>query len=127
MAGNSRLDWVWRNRTRKGRAQLAGVSIARLAKRLGDTTIGASRAAALVVKDVVDSEFCRHCRIAVNGGRLLVSVDNEPLVYSMRLQWLSPLTEALAHAPSGGRITNILFAFGTTGLSLATLEQNKAD
>ena len=107
--------------------QLAGVSIARLVRGLGDTTNGASRAAALVVKDVVDSEFSRHCRIAVNGRRLVVSVDREPLVYSMRLQWLSPLSEALAHAPLRGRITSILFVFGTTGLSLATLEQNKAD
>ena len=107
--------------------QLAGVSVAQLVRGLGDTTNGVSRAAALAIKDMVDSEFSRHCRIAVDGGRLLVSVDREPLVYSMRLRWLSPLREALAHALLRGRITSILFAFGTTGLSLATLEQNKAD
>ena len=109
------LQWVQRNRRRKGRVLHAGTMIQGIARqtKAEDEPVRVARA----VADVVDDEFRRHCRVAgVRSVTVVVHVDHPSLVYSMQQQWLSPLSRALQGTDVGRRISRIVFESGHDGV-----------
>ena len=117
MADRQSLDWVHRNRTRSDRANSAGAVLEALSRRL---TCGELSDAASKLAGLVDAEFRGHCRIAsLVRGKLVINVDEAPLVYSLRLRWGSLIERELRGVRFGGSVTRVVFEYGKTGVRIS--------
>ncbi len=111
------LSWVQSNRRRAERATPVGQLVAKMAESM--SARGEAEEVAVVMTDLVDDEFRKHCRVAgQRNGPWVVNVDAPALVYPMRLRWSARLREALSQA--GGRRLGreLLFAYGSAGVDI---------
>ncbi len=116
-AGDDRLSWVMRNRTRRNRVREAGALVAGLANGLEQGEFAASRAAAGALAAVVDDEFRSRCRVAAaERGTLVIHVDEPGLVSAMRLRWSGVLPAMLVGVKAPGGLRRVVFAWGQSGV-----------
>lgn len=121
-----RLDWVRRNRARTDRVQTIGAPVRQILSGVEASGFAASRESVDLLSEIVDDEFRRHCRVAVMGRRLLVNVDQESLVYPMRMRWHVPLNEVFGRQRRRSGIRDIIFDYGKRGIRLARREGEPA-
>ena len=128
MAAEQRLAWVARNRARRESARHAGEFIVQAVRGASRTDGAALALLADQLGVVVNEEFNRHCRAAaVRGGRLIVHVDAPSMVSMMQARWGKVLQTAIrARAPRAGA-TDVLFAFGTTGLPFENVSRSSSN
>ena len=71
---------------------------------------------ASVLRDCVDQEFGRHCRIGdLNHGTLIIEVDEPGLISILRARWASKIESALRRGGAKTGMRRVLFKFGRRG------------
>ena len=119
MVDVQQLLWVHKNRRRRARSRHVGELIGALAQRASTHEGFCSQELASIIRDTVDEEFLRHCRLAgVSRRTVVINVDLAPLIYSMRQRWSGVLDQALTARRRGKIATNVVFAYGKAGTAL---------
>ncbi len=119
MNSDRTLAWVQRNRERNRRVPRITEAVERLVGAIEAAGEAVPHGVMKVIAADVDQEFRRVCRLRAGDGRtLIVSVDREGMVYTMRLRWCTVLADALASTPGGKRFGRIVFEYGRSGTRL---------
>ena len=110
------LKWVQKNRSRGKSVRDCTSLMTGLAEDLSRVDVGRLTAIAKGLSGLVDSRFCRHCRVAsLKNGELLIKVDEESLVYPTRVRWYHVLMKELPLACREATIDRIEFRYGLEG------------
>jgi len=117
MDGRRRLEWVQKNRVSRQRLRKVGTLIGEMAARIASQVDGTARSFAGALEGKVDETFRRHCRVAgIQGGVLVIKVDQPGLLYVMRQQWSAPLSRLCAASRGTGARPSVRFELGDSGV-----------
>ena len=102
--------WVVRNRRSRIRAVPAVDLAERFMKQACDRAQFASDSVRRCVEATVDEEFIEHCTVGtVRAGVLTILVDDERLVYTLRMCWERRLLETLRRQCPSWRVSGVRF------------------
>lgn len=110
-------DQELRRRTERKQPRQSALPIGRLLQRYAHRSLVHRRSSLESVKsavaEVVDGEFMTHCRsLRVQGGALIIEIDDPALAYHYRRKYLFSLREHLARVVPQARIIDIRFSLG---------------
>ena len=116
--GQSRLEWVQRNRARHffDRARPASTLVLELARALGEQQGAVCGEVGERLSRVVDDEFRRHCRLQVRTAGVLEVMVAEPNMLAMlKRKWRDRILRALS---SHKGVTRLVFTLGDSGMTV---------
>lgn len=105
------LGWILRNRSGRRRTEQIGASAAHLLEKV-QRRVSSEPAEAVgqAIAAVVDEDFVHHCKVGeVRSGKLVISVDDERLVYAYRARWSRSLSERIREACPGCGVWGVQF------------------
>lgn len=108
-----RLTWLQANRRRPESVRRVGALVQSLAE---GACLDAAERGELEgrIREATDEDFRAFCRVGrVEGGTLVIRVNNPAAVNAMRRRWEEPLLRALRNTGSKGRkIRRLVFEYG---------------
>ena len=120
MFRDSQLRMIHKNRQVPDRSRRLAELLPEASRQSGLERSRRLRAVVAEVSEVVDETFRRRCRIAsLQGGILMIHVDDPVCVEALRREWLSLIRPRLALSAAVGHVRDIRFRFGMQGIRIA--------